>query len=125
MCLICGCEEPGRARREVVLRNPGNPEPDELVLQAVEDALAAAEGWIGWSSGATMSLGNAWTPHKAMRRITDHLIDHLCQIEARAAGVETVPDQWRGRAVTLDSDWARFTEQALSVMRAGDARVCA
>ena len=113
MCLICGCEEPGRPRREVVLRNPEQPEPDELVLQATEDALAVAESWIGWNSKATMSLGSAWTPHKAVRRISDHLIDHLCQLEARHTGEEPVPDQWRGRAVTLDSDWARFTEQDL------------
>jgi len=48
-----------------------------------------------------------------LRRITDHLVDHLCQVEARSAGVTPVPDPWRGRAVTLDSDWARFTEQDL------------
>ena len=95
MCLICGCEEPGRPRREIAVRSPGHPDPDELVLQAAEDALAVAEGWIGWSAGASMSLGNAWTPHKALRRITDHLVDHLCQVEARSA------------------DWARFTEQDL------------
>jgi hypothetical protein len=113
MCLICGCKEPGRPRREIAVRSPGHPDLDELVLQAAEDALAVAEGWIGWSAGASMSLGNAWTPHKALRRITDHLVDHLCQVEARSAGVTPVPDPWRGRAVTLDSDWARFTEQDL------------
>ena len=110
MCLTCGCEEPGRARRATVLRTPGHPEPDELILQATEDALGLAEGWIGWSSGAVMSLGSAWTPHKALRRIADHLIDHLCQIEMRVALETPVPDLWRGRSVTLESDWARFTE---------------
>jgi len=110
MCLTCGCEEPGRPRRATVLRIPGHPEPDELILQATEDALGLAEGWIGWSSGAVMSLGSAWTPHKALRRIADHLIDHLCQIEMRVALETPVPDLWRGRSVTLESDWARFTE---------------
>jgi hypothetical protein len=110
MCLTCGCEEVGRPRLIVQLRNPANPEPDELLLQATEDALALAEGWIGWSSGAMMSLGSAWTPHKALRRIADHLIDHLCQIEARANTEVPVSDRWRGRSVTLESDWARFTE---------------
>ena len=57
-----------------------------------------------------MSLGSAWTPHKALRRIADHLIDHLCQIEMRVALETPVPDLWRGRSVTLESDWARFTE---------------
>ena len=110
MCLTCGCEEPGRPRRATVLRTPGHPEPDELILQATEDALGLAESWIGWSSGAVMSLGSAWTPHKALRRIADHLIDHLCQIEMRVALETPVPDLWRGRSVTLESDWARFTE---------------
>jgi hypothetical protein len=94
----------------VQLRDPAHREPDELILQATEDALALAEGWIGWNSSAIMSLGNAWTPHKSLRRITDHLIDHLCQIDARASNEAPVPDAWRGRSVTLDSDWARFTE---------------
>jgi hypothetical protein len=60
-----------------------------------------------------MSLGSVWTPHKALRRIADHLVDHLCQIEARTSGDTPVPDSWRGRSVTLESDWSRFMEQDL------------
>ena len=114
MCLICGCEEQGRTPRPVVFRDADHPDPDEFVLRSVENALATAERWIGWSGGATFSLGNAWTPHKALRRITDHLIDHLNQVECRAAGVESVPDEWRGRATTLTSDWAPFSEDELN-----------
>ena len=47
-----------------------------------------------------------------MRRIGDHLIDHF----ARSRPVcweRTRSDLWCGRAVTLASDWAAFTEQAL------------
>lgn len=113
MCLTCGCQEPGRPRREIARRNPDKIEPDELVVEATEDAIVRAATWIGWESGAVMSLGNAWTPHKALRRITDHLIDHLCQIETRGNSEMPVPDAWRGRSVTLDSDWSRFTEQDL------------
>ena len=113
MCLTCGCQEPGRLRRAILRRNAAQADPDELVVEATEDALATAATWIGWDSGAVMSLGNAWTPHKALRRITDHLIDHLCQIEARATNETPVPDLWRGRSVTLESDWARFTEHDL------------
>jgi hypothetical protein len=75
MCLTCGCGEPARNRRAVSKSDSGQLQPDEQVLEAVESALARAEGWIGWNGQATMSLGNAWTPHKALRRITDHLID--------------------------------------------------
>ncbi|HEY5985419.1 MAG TPA: hypothetical protein VIV12_03400 [Streptosporangiaceae bacterium] len=49
-------------------------------------------------------------PHKALRRINDHLIDHLHQVEALLAKAEPMPDTWHGRFVTLDADWARFTE---------------
>ncbi len=113
MCLVCGCDEPNRSRRPITRRDPEHPEPDELIIEATEQALAQAEAWIGWSNGAVRSLGNAWTPQKALRRITDHLIDHLCQIETRAAREMAVPDLWRGRSVTLDSDWSRFSEQDL------------
>jgi hypothetical protein len=113
VCLPCGCNERVRSRRPVPMGDRTHPLPDEAVLEAIERALERAESWIGWSGSAVMSMGNAWTPHKALRRITDHLIDHLCQIDARAAGEAPTPDPWRGRSVTLESDWARFTEQDL------------
>jgi hypothetical protein len=113
VCLICGCEEPPRPRRAVEPVDPVHPTPDELVLISIEDGLARAASWIGWNGSSTLSLGNAWTPHKALRRITDHLIDHLAQIECRFAAEPPVPDLWRGRSVTLESDWARFTEHDL------------
>jgi hypothetical protein len=113
MCLTCGCDELPRTRRALEPADPDDPQPDETVLIATEDALARAESWIGWSGQAVMSRGSAWTPHKALRRITDHFIDHLTQIECRVANVAPVPDTWRGRQVTLESDWARFTESDL------------
>jgi hypothetical protein len=112
MCLTCGCSEPKRSYHNIVLAD-AHPGPDELVLRPTEQALKRAESWIGWNGAAVMSLGSAWTPHKALRRIADHLIDHLCQIEARAAGVPSIADQWHGRTVTLHSDWATFSEQDL------------
>jgi hypothetical protein len=118
--LTCGCDEAGRPRLEIVFRNEGGPEPDEAIQLAIEDALQEAQAWIGWDGGAVLSRGNAWTPHKALRRITDHLVDHLYQVEARVAGEAPIRDEWRGRSITLDSDWARFTEQDLDE---GAARV--
>jgi hypothetical protein len=47
---------------------------------------------------------------KALRRITDHLIDHLHEVQALLAGADPMPDAWHGRLVTLDADWARLTE---------------
>jgi hypothetical protein len=95
-----------------------DPETDErdpatLVPEAVAEVLDTAQTWLAWTGRPIASDGNVWTPHKALRRVTDHLIDHLGEIECRLAGVPTVPDRWHGRKLTLDSDHARFTEADL------------
>ncbi len=36
-------------------------------------------------------LPNTWTPHKALRRIADHLVDHLHQVEALLAAPPRCP----------------------------------
>lgn len=114
--------------------------PGKLVEGAVEHCLALARTWHGWDGrpiarfdddvdgeGADGLLGSAplgsaplgasrrgapgtWTPYKALRRITDHLVDHLHEVEALLAGAEPIPGTWHGRMVTFDADWARFTE---------------
>src|SRR5260370_6030580 len=92
---------------------PGNP--GQLVVNGVEACLALAATWHAWDGRPVASTvdgkPNTWTPHKALRRITDHLIDHLHQVEALLAGAPPVPDTWHGRMVTLDADWSRFAEQ--------------
>ena len=85
-------------------------DPALLVPAAVADVLAVAETWLGWDGRPVYRQGNAWTPHKSLRRVADHLLDHLAEIECRLAGQPTLPDQWHGRMVTLDADFARFTE---------------
>jgi hypothetical protein len=85
----------------------------ELVPAAVEEILDLARTWLAWHGKPIVGDGNVWTPHKALRRATDHLIDHLGEIECRLAGVPSLPDHWHGRTLTLDSDWARFTEADL------------
>jgi hypothetical protein len=89
-------------------------DPATLIPDAVEEILELAATWLGWDGRPIVGDGNVWTPLKALRRVTDHLLDHLAQIEAVLAGQPTVPDTWLGRTVTLDSDWARFTESDLS-----------
>ena len=95
-------------------RRPGPGNPGQLVADAVEECLRLAASWHAWDGRpiAVMADGkpNTWTPYKALRRITDHLIDHLHEVEALLAGAEPVPDTWHGRFVTLDADWARFAE---------------
>jgi hypothetical protein len=91
------------------------PEVDDrdlasIVPAAVAEVLDVAETWLGWNGDAVHAEGNAWTPHKALRRVADHLLDHLAEIECRLAGQPTRPDEWHGRMVTTDADFARFTE---------------
>src|SRR5579875_1414559 len=85
-------------------------DPAGLIPAAVAEVLGVAETWLGWDGRPVLRDGNAWTPHKALRRVTDHLIDHLTEIECRLAGQPTLPDQWHGRMVTTGADCATFTE---------------
>lgn len=86
--------------------------PGAAVEEAVRRSLALATTWIHWDGRPRISEDGdrIYTPHKALRRIADHLIDHLAEVEAVLAGIETQPDDWHASAVTVDSDWARFTE---------------
>jgi hypothetical protein len=86
-----------QARPEV-----GAGEVTQLVPSAVREVLAVAETWLGWDGAPIRREGNAWTPHKALRRTADHLLDHLAEIQCRLAGQPTLPDVWPGRMVTLD-----------------------
>jgi hypothetical protein len=88
--------------------------PADTVVSSVERCLDLAATWHAWDGrpiARTLDeLPSTWTPHKALRRIADHLLDHLHEVEALLAGAEPMPDEWHGRLVTLDADWARFTE---------------
>jgi hypothetical protein len=86
--------------------------PGARVEAAVEHCLDVATTWLAWDGRPYLSDDGArvYTPHKAVRRIADHLVDHLAEVEAQLAGVSTMPDEWHASLVTLDSDWARFTE---------------
>ena len=89
-------------------------DPSTLIPAAVDEILDLAMTWLAWDGATVLGDGNVWTPLKALRRITDHLLDHLAEIEATLADQPTVPDSWLGRAVTLESDWAHFTEADLN-----------
>jgi hypothetical protein len=57
--------------------------PARLVVEGVEKSLAIAMSWHAWDgrpiAGTVDDTGggrpNVWTPAKALRRITDHLIE--------------------------------------------------
>jgi hypothetical protein len=86
--------------------------PGAAVEDAVRRSLAFVDTCIHWDGRPRVRVDGdrVYTPHKAVRRIADHLIDHLAEIEAQLAGVETQPDDWHGSLLTFESDWARFTE---------------
>src|SRR4051812_25659102 len=86
--------------------------PGVAVEDAVRRSLELARTWLHWDGLPRVSDegDRVYTPHKAVRRIADHLVDHLAEVEALLAGADTQPDEWHGSLLTLDSDWARFTE---------------
>ncbi|GAB6986154.1 hypothetical protein [Nocardioides pyridinolyticus] len=86
--------------------------PGAQVESAVEHCLAVASSWLAWDGRPVVSEGGdrIYTPHKVVRRVGDHLVDHLPEVEALLAGVPTEPDHWHASLVTVDADWARFTE---------------
>jgi len=90
-------------------------DPGSVIELATERVLGLARTWLAWDGTPRLSEDGdrVYTPHKAIRRYADHLIDHLAEIEARLAGVPTRPDGWHASLVTLESDWARFTEADL------------
>lgn len=90
-------------------------DPGQHIEQATARVLALAKTWIGWDGQPRVSDGGdrIYTPHKAIRRYAGHLIDHLAEKEARLAEVESRPYGWHGSLITMDSDWARFTEADL------------
>lgn len=97
----------------------GEENPGTLVEDAVERCLELAATWIGWDGRPMVAEGGErlYTPHKAVRRIGDHIVDHLAEVEALLAGVPTQPDEWHASLLTFESDWARFTEGDLDEAR--------
>jgi hypothetical protein len=89
--------------------------PGDLVVAGVDRVLQLAASWLAWDGRPRLSEDGdrVYTPHKAIRRHADHLIDHLAEIEALLAGVPSEPDRWHGSLITLATDWAPFTEPDL------------
>jgi len=91
--------------------------PADVVNAMVIRVLELADTWTGWDGEPRSVDGRAYTPHKAVRRVADHLVDHLAEIEARVAGVPTVPDGWHASATTTPADLALFTPDDLDEAR--------
>ncbi|MER7702241.1 hypothetical protein ABTX81_04970 [Kitasatospora sp. NPDC097605] len=102
--------------------DPDVPDTDDrdpvgLVPAMVEHVLALAQTWTGWDGRPVATDGRTYTPHKAIRRVADHLLDHLAEVEARLAGEPTQPDHWHASATTTPADLAPFTPADLDEAR--------
>jgi hypothetical protein len=92
-------------------------DPGHVVTSAVERILALAESWTFWNGQPRTVDDRTYTPQKAMRRVVDHLIDHLAQVEARLAGAAPMPDRWHGSFITTAADMAPFGPDDLDEAR--------
>jgi hypothetical protein len=92
-------------------------DPAELIEQSVAHALRLAQTWTAWDGQPRLVDDRVYTPHKAIRRITDHLIDHLAELEARVGGHPPLIDQWHHSAITTPADLAPFTSEDLDEAR--------
>src|SRR2546430_12682005 len=59
-------------------------DPGAGIEAAVGRTLELAATWIGWDGRPRVSEDGdrIYTPHKAIRRQADHLLDHLAEVEA-------------------------------------------
>lgn len=96
--------------------------PADVVTAMVDHVLELAGTWPRWDGNPIEvpvedEAPRTYTPHKAVRRVADHLLDHLAELEARVAGLETEPDEWHGSMVTTPADLALFTREDLDEAR--------
>ncbi len=87
--------------------------PAQVIGDAVVHALRLAQTWPAWDGRPVAVADRVYTPHKAIRRLADHLVDHLAELEARLAGVSPMPDHWHASAITTPADLAAFTSEDL------------
>lgn len=88
-------------------------DPASVVTEMINHVLGLAATWTAWDGRPLHACERLYTPRKAIRRVTDHLIDHLAELEARLAGEQTIPDRWHASASTTPGDLATFTDQDL------------
>jgi hypothetical protein len=96
--------------------------PAEVVISMVDHVLAIAETWLRWDGTPNQisiegEAPRLYTPHKAIRRVTDHLIDHLAELEAHIFDREPELDAWHGSLITTEADLTPFTVLELDEAR--------
>ena len=91
--------------------------PASVVTAMIDHVLGLAGTWTAWDGRPLHAGERLYTPHKAIRRVADHLVDHLAELEARLVGERTILDHWHASASTTPGDLAPFTDQDLDEAR--------
>jgi hypothetical protein len=92
-------------------------EPADAIDQMVDEFLAMAQTWTTWDGKPipieTPYGQRLYTPNKALRRMADHMIDHLAQLDAHNAGLPPSKADWQASRITTPADMAPITKDDL------------
>ncbi len=72
--------------------------PAEVVTGLVDHVLGLAATWTVWDGKPVQADDRVYTPHKAIRRVADHLVDHQAELEDRLVREVPLPDHWHASA---------------------------
>ncbi|MGH9229549.1 MAG: hypothetical protein ACRD07_12640 [Acidimicrobiales bacterium] len=86
-------------------------DPADVVTGMVDHVLRLVDTWSAWDGELRPADDRVYTPHKAVRRVADHMVDHLAEVEARLAGDPPIPDRWHASAITTAADRAPYTTE--------------
>ena len=92
-------------------------DPADAIEEMVSHVLGLAETWIAWDGKPVAIDDRVYTPHKAIRRVADHMLDHLAQLETHLADVRPLPDEWHASSMTTPADLAPFQPEDLDEAR--------
>lgn len=65
--------------------NTDGRDPALLVTEMIDHVLALAATWTAWDGRPLYTDERSYTPHKAIRRVTDHLAERLPPPQRRSA----------------------------------------
>ena len=96
--------------------------PADLVVAGVERCLEYAATWHAWDGrpiagtvdGSVGLRPNVWTPAKALRRINDHLVDHLHEVAALTPASRASSPAASGRSARSARSMAARVGSAMS-----------
>jgi hypothetical protein len=98
-------------------------DPADAIQEMVSHVLELAETWVAWDGKPVAIDDRVYTPHKAIRRVADHMIDHLAQLETHLADVRPLRDEWHASSMTTPADLALFEPDDLDEARSRLSRL--